>query len=157
MSLPHLSRLILFAGLIIGVTLLDHLDLPLNCAINIHITTDMVSEERYNYCLQTISRLAKNIFQINTPRRLRLECSSGLLCIEDLTQADKRFEFRIFFVRDQRPTLYMTTTFLEEFTLPEFSQVTEFCFANFHVSRPSSTGFGIIHYMSFFGYSSKCP
>ena len=69
-------------------------------------------------------------FQIYTPQRLQLECSPRLLFLEDNTQAEKRFEFRILFSLARGPTPNMITTFLEEFTLPEFSQVTEFRFAN---------------------------
>ncbi len=126
-SLPDLSRLSLFAELMVGATLLDHLEFPLGCTMQISLSTgvDDPSEELCCFCMQTVSRVARNNFQVHTPQKLALNCSPGTLALEADTEAGTRFEFRIW-----HPTISMSTMFFEGFTLPELSKVTEFCFEN---------------------------
>ena len=130
-SLPALSRLELFSGIIVGTTLLDHLELPLGCVMKIYLRNSVsgISEEFCRSSMQTISTLAGNIFQLYAPQKLLLNCSPNALALEADTQADGRFEFHIWFNFCQAPTTYMTRMFLEGFTLPQLCKVTEFCFA----------------------------
>ena len=130
-SLPVLSRLTLFAGLVVGATLFDHLELPLSCATKIYLRIGMdgLSEELCCSCMQTVSRVARNTFRLNQPQKLLLHCSSDTLALQNKTQTDKEcFEFRISSLFDL--SLFTITTFFEEFTLPELSTATEIYLEN---------------------------
>ncbi len=137
-SLPDLSCLILRASFIGGATLLDHLELPLGCTTKIYLRNekDRISEESCHFCVQMVSRLARNIFRVYTPQKLLLECSPDRLVfeVEDPTKHLGRcFEFEILHYDNRPPSMLYTTTttvFLEWFTLSELSQVTEFRLEN---------------------------
>ena len=132
-SLPDLSHMVLFASFVGGATLLDHLELPLGCTMKIHLTNgvgdqdqDRTSEDLCRFRMQTVSRLARNIFRVYTPQKLLLNFSPDMLALEDHTQDDRRFEFHISYYGNRAPTLYTRMSFLEGFTLSELSQVTDF-------------------------------
>ncbi len=172
-SLQDLSHLVLFASFEAGTTLLAHLDLPRGCTAKIHLTygvnddaeqrtsdsdsddsddSDELedSDDSDESChlgmqLQTVSRLARNIFRVCTPRKVLLVFSQDGLAFEvedDHTRDsdDSCFEFRVSFYGDHPPapgaptTVYTTTmamAFLDAFTLPEeLAQVTQFRLEN---------------------------
>ncbi len=130
-SLPVLSRLTLFASLAVGAILLNHLKLPLSCAMKIYlrIGADDLSEELCRSCMQTVSRVARNTLRLNQPPKLLLHCSSDTLILQNKTQTDEEcFEFCISSIFDL--PLFTMTTFLEEFSLPELSTAREFYLEN---------------------------
>ena len=62
-SLPDLSYLSLFTEVVVGATLIDHLELPLGCAMKISLSDILgsLSEESFRSCMQTISQIAKRL------------------------------------------------------------------------------------------------
>ncbi len=116
-SLPDLSYLSLFTEVVVGATLIDHLELPLGCGMTIYLTyaPGNLSEELCRSCMQTLSGFAKNTFRLHPPQKLLLNCFPNTLALKDETQA-QHFQFHIWFPGyGQALPVHITTMFLEEF------------------------------------------
>ncbi len=131
-SMPNLLSMTLSSHLEPGAILLEHLELPPGCALKFRFKTEVTqySELEDIYCpaVRKLSKLAGFFFRSRAPQMLLLDCSSHEIAFRDKTEAeDPGFDLDVYFKYslDEGPLTYAHRVFLNAFSLPELSEVTE--------------------------------
>lgn len=124
--LPKLARFDLAAHFLKGVEILDHLEIPPGCSMTYcpyNLNRRQFAQHRMNPMIHALSKAARRYFEAHTATTLELCIGNQSLHFH---HRDKHRIFFIWITSDNGLLMprHATTTFLANFALPQFAQVT---------------------------------